>query len=45
MERLLEDLSFDAPTMGGARVLVDEAYVDARFKDFAERQDLSKYIL
>ncbi|MBL8966884.1 MAG: HslU--HslV peptidase ATPase subunit, partial [Spirochaetaceae bacterium] len=45
MERLLEDLSFDAPTMGGAKVLVDEAYVDARFKDFAERQDLSRYIL
>jgi len=45
MERLLEELSFAAPTMAGAKVLIDEAYVDARFKDFAERQDLSRYIL
>jgi ATP-dependent HslUV protease ATP-binding subunit HslU len=45
MERLLEELSFEAPEMAGAKVTVDSAYVDARFKDFAERQDLSKYIL
>lgn len=45
MERLLEELSFEAPDMAGVKVFVDEAYVDARFKDFAERQDLSKYIL
>jgi ATP-dependent HslUV protease ATP-binding subunit HslU len=45
MERLLEELSFEAPDMAGVKVSVDEAYVDARFKDFAERQDLSKYIL
>ena len=45
MERLLEELSFEAPAMAGVKVQVDEAYVDARFKDFAERQDLSKYIL
>jgi ATP-dependent HslUV protease ATP-binding subunit HslU len=45
MERLLEELSFEAPSMAGVKVRVDEAYVDSRFKDFAERQDLSKYIL
>jgi ATP-dependent HslUV protease ATP-binding subunit HslU len=45
MERLLEELSFEAPSMGGTRVSVDEAFVDARFRDFAERQDLSRYIL
>jgi ATP-dependent HslUV protease ATP-binding subunit HslU len=45
MERLLEDLSFDAPERAGEKVLVDSAYVDERFKDFAERQDLSRYIL
>jgi ATP-dependent HslUV protease ATP-binding subunit HslU len=45
MERLLEELSFEAPSMAGVKVLVDAAYVDARFKDFAERQDLSRYIL
>jgi len=45
MERLLEELSFEAPEMAGAKVLVDEAFVDSRFRDFAERQDLAKYIL
>jgi ATP-dependent HslUV protease ATP-binding subunit HslU len=45
MERLLEELSFEAPSMAGVKVTVDSAYVDDRFKDFAERQDLSKYIL
>jgi ATP-dependent HslUV protease ATP-binding subunit HslU len=45
MERLLEELSFEAPAMAGVKVTVDTAYVDQRFKDFAERQDLSKYIL
>jgi ATP-dependent HslUV protease ATP-binding subunit HslU len=45
MERLLEELSFEAPSMAGVKVTVDIAYVDSRFKDFAERQDLSKYIL
>jgi len=45
MERLLEELSFEAPSMAGVKVNVDVAYVDSRFKDFAERQDLSRYIL
>jgi ATP-dependent HslUV protease ATP-binding subunit HslU len=45
MERLLEELSFEAPSMAGVKVSVDVAYVDSRFKDFAERQDLSRYIL
>jgi ATP-dependent HslUV protease ATP-binding subunit HslU len=45
MERLLEELSFEAPEMNGAKVVIDEAFVDSRFKDFAERQDLSRYIL
>jgi ATP-dependent HslUV protease ATP-binding subunit HslU len=45
VERLLEELSFEAPDMSGTKVLIDEAFVDSRFRDFAERQDLSKYIL
>ncbi len=45
MERLLEELSFEAPEMAGAKVVVDLAFVDSRFKDFAERQDLARYIL
>jgi len=45
MERLLEEISFEAPEMKGATVQIDTAFVDSRFKDFAERQDLSRYIL
>ena len=45
LERLLEELSFEADTMAGQKIVIDAAYVDARFKDYAERQDLSKYIL
>ncbi len=45
LERLLEDLSFEADRMAGQEVVIDAAYVDAKFSDFAERQDLSKYIL
>ncbi len=45
MERLLEDISFEAPDRAGTSVVVDAAYVDSKFIDFAERQDLSKYIL
>lgn len=45
LERLLEDLSFEADKLAGQRIVVDAAYVDERFKDFVERQDLSKYIL
>ena len=45
LERLLEELSFEADTMAGRKIVIDAAYVDERFKDYAERQDLSKYIL
>ena len=45
LERLLEDLSFEADRMAGQSVLIDAAYVDGKFSDYAERQDLSKYIL
>ena len=45
LERLLEEISFDADSMAGTKVKIDAAFVDSRFKDYAERQDLSKYIL
>ncbi len=45
MERLLEDISFDADTLTGTSVVIDKAYVDERFKDYVQQQDLSKYIL
>jgi ATP-dependent HslUV protease ATP-binding subunit HslU len=45
MERLLEDVSFDAAHLGGQSVKVDAAYVDARLKDVSRDEDLSRYIL
>ena len=45
MERLLEELSFEAPDMGLGRVTVNAAYVTERLSDVVENEDLSKYIL
>jgi ATP-dependent HslUV protease ATP-binding subunit HslU len=45
MERLLEDLSFEAEDRGGDTVTVDGAYVRERLNDLARDSDLSKYIL
>ena len=45
MERLLEDISFDAENHKGETVTVDATYVRERLKDLAEDTDLSKYIL
>ena len=45
MERLLEDLSFEAPTMKMGRVEVNAAYVDEKLAAVAEDEDLSRFIL
>jgi ATP-dependent HslUV protease ATP-binding subunit HslU len=45
MERLLEDLSFDAPDLPNQRVTVDEAMVRKRLGDLLDDQDLSQFIL
>ena len=45
MERLLDEVSFDAPRLSGTTVTVDAAMVDARLGDLAGNQDLSRYIL
>jgi ATP-dependent HslUV protease ATP-binding subunit HslU len=45
MERLLEDLSFDAVRRSGEAVTIDAAYVDARLKDLAGSEDLARYVL
>ena len=45
MERLLEELSFNAPDMSSGKVVVDRALVDERLADLAADQDLSQYIL
>lgn len=45
MERLLEDVSFDAARLSGQTVMVDAAYVDARLAGLSRDEDLSRYIL
>ena len=45
LEKLLEDLSFDAPEMEEKEVCVDAAYVDKKLKDIAVNRDLSQFIL
>ncbi len=45
MERLLDDVSFDATRLEGQTVVVDAAYVDARLADLSRNEDLSRYIL
>jgi ATP-dependent HslUV protease ATP-binding subunit HslU len=45
MERLLDEISFDAPERAGTRVVVDEGYVNRMLADVASNDDLSRYIL
>ncbi len=45
MERLLDEISFDAPDLGTAAVTIDEAYVDRMLADIVKNEDLSRYIL
>jgi ATP-dependent HslUV protease ATP-binding subunit HslU len=45
MERLLDELSFDAPERGGQAVSIDASAVDARLGELARDEDLSRYIL
>ncbi len=45
MERLLEELSFEAPDMHMGRVNVNAAYVNERLQKLAQDEDLSKFIL
>jgi len=45
MERLLEEISFQAGNRSGQAVVIDAAYVDARLKDLAASEDLARYVL
>ena len=45
MERLLDEVSFDATRLQGQTVQVDAAYVDARLRELSRDEDLSRYIL
>ena len=45
MERLLDEVSFDAPNRSGQTVVLDAAAVDDRLAELAKNEDLSRYIL
>jgi ATP-dependent HslUV protease ATP-binding subunit HslU len=45
MERLLDEISFDAPNRGGQTVLLDAAAVNDKLAELAQNEDLSRYIL
>ncbi len=45
MERLLDEVSFDATKLDGQTVLIDAAYVDARLAALSRDEDLSRFIL
>ena len=45
MERLLENLSFDASDMKESKITIDEDYVNKYLSELTENEDLSRYIL
>ena len=45
MERLLDEVSFDAASLSGQTILIDELYVDKRLSELSQNEDLSRYIL
>lgn len=45
MERLLDEVSFDAANLSGTTVKIDAAYVDKRLSALSQDEDLSRYIL
>src|SRR5436189_3872769 len=45
MEKLLEDVSYEAGRASGLNVVVDPAYVDRRLEDLAQSEDLARYVL
>ena len=45
VERLLEEISFDAPDKAGQTLIIDREYVDKSLGELVEDEDLSRYIL
>jgi ATP-dependent HslUV protease ATP-binding subunit HslU len=45
MERLLEEISFDAGRHGKESVRIDAVFVDAKLKELAQSEDLARYVL
>jgi len=45
LERVLEDISFNAPELAGSEYVIDKDYVNKRLADVVEDRDLSRFIL
>ncbi len=45
MEKLLEDVSYDAAKHSGQSIVIDADYVDQRLKTLAQSEDLARYVL
>ncbi|MBP7423163.1 MAG: AAA family ATPase, partial [Sulfuritalea sp.] len=45
MEKLLEEISFDAGRRDSEKLAIDGAYVDAKLGELAKNEDLSRYVL
>ncbi len=45
LERLLEEISYNAPDLIEKNIVIDAAYVDRQLTEFVEDEDLSRYIL
>jgi ATP-dependent HslUV protease ATP-binding subunit HslU len=45
MEKLLEEISFDAGKRNAEVITIDASYVDARLKELAQSEDLARYVL
>ncbi len=45
LERLLENVSYEAGDQGNSEIVIDENYVNEQLQDIAKNTDLSKYIL
>ncbi|MCX7796136.1 MAG: ATP-dependent protease ATPase subunit HslU [bacterium] len=44
-EKVLEDLSFEAPDIGNGEIIIDEKYVEEKLSSIIKEKDISKYIL
>jgi len=45
IEKLLEEVSYNAPKHSGGTLVIDAAYVDERLKDLSQSEDLARYVL
>ena len=45
LEKVLEEISFDAPDKSGEKITIDKSYVQKNLGDIIKDKDLSKFIL